>query len=285
MPDVPEVFQIDIAGPGGFSDTAFLVDDGSVVSDLLGSDRRRFGSLATGTYTISELVPSGFSASIACVDESGAPVGDGNADPEAAEVSLGGGDDLTCTVTNTLVSPRITVVKDTRGVGEGDGQRLPVGADGTDSPGVGVEAGDGGPGAVEEAEAVVVAGGEDLVTDGEVPLPDHQVLTELAGVAKAPAGSVVEVVDVDVSGGDHEAAAPGLAGRPPVGDEPFPDVLGRVGVVDAVVGMVGVLGHDAQPGGGLHGDPGQAHRVGRDRTRRGISAIASAAAPEKGASP
>jgi hypothetical protein len=46
------------------------------------------------------------------------------------------------------------------GVGEGDGQPLTVGADGVDPPGVGIDAGDGGQRAVEEPEAVVVAGGE-----------------------------------------------------------------------------------------------------------------------------
>src|SRR5581483_5213843 len=102
-----------------------------------------------------------------------------------------------------------------------------------------VDSGDGGSGAVEDHDVVIVAGGEDVVADGEGALAAGHVVTEPTGGAEPLAGPAVEVVDVAVADGDHEMAAAGLAGGPPVVDELFPDVVGGIGLVESVVGLVG----------------------------------------------
>src|SRR5712691_1458955 len=82
------------------------------------------------------------------------------------------------------------------GVGEGDHQPAPSAVGGLDAPGVEVDAGDGGPGAVEDGDAVVIAGGQDVVADGEAPLADGNVFAEETGLREAAASAVVEIVDV-----------------------------------------------------------------------------------------
>src|SRR5205807_9846069 len=62
---------------------------------------------------------------------------------------------------------------------------------------------------------------------------------ERTGGGEAVAGPAVEVIDIAVTGGDHQMVAAGLAGGPPVVDELFPDLVGGVGLVEAVVGLVG----------------------------------------------
>src|SRR5581483_10438583 len=71
------------------------------------------------------------------------------------------------------------------GVGEGNHQRAAPGVDGLDAAAFLVDAGDGGPGAVEDHDAVVVAGGEDLVTDGEAALADGHVVAQPTGGGEA----------------------------------------------------------------------------------------------------
>src|SRR5688572_20254481 len=99
-----------------------------------------------------------------------------------------------------------------------------------DASGVDVDPGNGGTGAVEHHDAVVVAGGDHVVPDGEVPLADGHVVAEDTGGCQAAAGAVVEVVDVGMAGGNHEMVPAGLPGVPPVVDELFPDLLGGSGV-------------------------------------------------------
>ena len=115
-----------------------------------------------------------------------------------------------------------------------------VGAD-RDGPGVGVDGGDGGAGAVADAEFAVVAEADDPVTGLVVGVGDREGRAVEGAVGLAVAsGSGVEVVDVVVVVGDHERVVAGEGGGVPVGGELVPDVDRGRRVHDAVVELVAV---------------------------------------------
>ena len=90
-------------------------------------------------------------------------------------------------------------------------------------------AGDAASVAVENAEVVAVAVGDDPVADGElggVVAPDGG--AELAVGDEVVAGPVVEVGDVAAVGGDHHGVASLRGGGVPVGHEGCSDGVGVV---------------------------------------------------------
>jgi len=96
---------------GGDATFEFSGPSPFAITTLAGTGQRAFPALPPGTYTVSEIVPPGWTrSSTVCTD----PTGDTTVVGGAATVKLGAGEDVTCTYTDTKLGA-IQVSKSTVG--------------------------------------------------------------------------------------------------------------------------------------------------------------------------
>ena len=113
----------------------------------------------------------------------------------------------------------------------------------------GVDAGDGGSGAVVDAEAPVVAQTDDLVAGLEGPVVDLEGRSvEVAGAGEVGAGSAVEVIDVVAAERSHGGGVASEAVGPPVRHDGPADFVGVGAGDDAPVVRVRGEGDVDVPG-------------------------------------
>jgi opacity protein-like surface antigen len=107
------IIKTAIGGNGAFSFSGTL---GSFqITTVNGSGAQSFANLSAGTYTVSEAVPGGWTfTSLSCSSSS-------TISGTTATITLGAGQNVTCTYTNTAQAPgtsSITIVKSTSGTGD-----------------------------------------------------------------------------------------------------------------------------------------------------------------------